>query len=67
MNMDPDLKLAIGLALILGGALGLLAVLLTPAPPRVEVTVVRSDPAAYHIAALLEEARRITEEAAGDT
>lgn len=36
------------------------------APPPVPVIIVRADPAAYEIAGLLEEARRITAEAAHD-
>lgn len=63
--MDPDLKFLLALAILLGAAAGVLLALLTP-PPVPDVIVLHSDPAAYEIASLLEEARRIAAEAAAD-
>jgi len=61
--MDSDTKALIIIAIAAGTLLGvLLAPDRTPAP----VIVVHADPAAYEIAGLLEEARRITAEAADD-
>jgi len=59
-----DLKVLLAIAILAGAALGVMLAALAPAP--VPVIIVRPDPAAYEIAGLLEEARRITAEAADD-
>jgi len=62
--VSPETRFLLGVALLAGALAGLVLAMLAPAP--VPVIVVRTDPAAYEIAGLLEEARRITAEAADD-
>lgn len=59
-----DMRIVLLTAVVAGLALG--ALLALAEQPRVQVTIMRADPAAYEIAGLLEEARRITEQAARD-
>lgn len=63
--MSAEMRAMLAVAVLAGALTGLVLALLAPAP--VPVIVVRSDPAAYELAALQEEARRIAAEAADDT
>lgn len=62
--MSPELRTLLVIAIIGGALLGAVLALLEPAP--VPVIIVRSDPAAYEIAGVMEEARQIIAEAADD-
>lgn len=62
--MNTGMKVLFLIALAAAALAGAVAGAL--APPPAPVIVVRADPAAYEIAGLLEEARRITAEAAHD-
>jgi hypothetical protein len=64
--MDPDLKFVLGVALVVGAVVGLVLALLVPLPITEIIAAPDRDPAAYEVAGVLEEARRIAKEAADD-
>jgi hypothetical protein len=60
--MTREFRVVLGLALIAGALTGLILALLEPDPEPFRV-VVLADPAAYELAAMFDEARRIVAEA----
>jgi hypothetical protein len=61
--MTPELRIALGLALVAGALTGLILALLEPEPEPLRVVVI-ADPAAYELAGMFDEARRIVADAA---
>jgi hypothetical protein len=61
--MTPELRIALGLALVAGVLTGLILALLEEEPEPFRVVVI-ADPAAYELASMFDEARRIVAEAA---